>query len=923
MDLDLAGDLLFESVIDEEFGGSNGTLAGRLRGYNADAAILSEPSSLRICPAQRGGRTVHIKFRSSSGGVLQPNQLSSGVVPQLTHFLASVDDFAAQRSARVHRHEMYARQADPVPVSVTKVFTSPWGFNEPITIPDVGQVELYWQLMPGETQAEVEQEFDEWFRKIVDGAPDVFREYPEVTKPIRWLPGSSVSAAEPLVTELSASAKESWARNLPLRALRVPVTCLCFNKGLEFRRRFLAPAAAIPMLPTNTLRLIPWWQLQRRCWSSLLTGAVPVMHRLLILLACLTLRAQVYSPVLLQEGQPDATDLKRFAQAICTQAHAVTPRERAEAIWRFFLTDGRFVKPGFWYHIAGWTYEEPFGEVLDPLKLLNSYGFGLCYHIAPLLEAVYEAAGFEDARCWFLTGHTVTEVFYEGRYHYFDSDMMGYNVAGVGAYKGKTVTSVRDLERHPEILLAKLAAPDQVRPGTVDEPWYLADVRARAIPDLAWLFTSTQDNYLYPYNRYARGHSMDFVLRPGESLTRFFKPEEPGLYYLPYQFDGKNWKEFPQEIEEYKIRTADGPRSQKDNRLWATGRIDYDAPRIMKAVTVIRMPSPYVIIDAKFVLKAVSSSQSGQLRVETSVDNGDTWIPAGEVNPSNRDEQAIEPKVIAQSEHGRLTAVSGTYGYEVRVTKSEDVKIDKFHLTSRIQVNPRTLPNLIPGENHFVYSARPAVSRVEIGDALPKAKISDMKRIDENGQSFLLPLAGKQGEAMYAVSLNGEPLTGFDIGARFLDIRDGLVPDKLTAEIRHTSISTSAGAASIAWASSANGPFREIWHYDPHLSWLDGDVTDRLLRWPEIFKEVRSLSPGQHEVFIRLRSSGPAIDNIRLALYSRATGAGKLVITQLWAENGRNHRHDESILAGELSHHFALTTGTKIENQTVVFSASR
>jgi hypothetical protein len=40
------------------------------------------------------------------------------------------------------------------------------------------------------------------------------------------------------------------------------------------------------------------------------------------------------------------------------------PRElrvTAEAIWRFFLTDGRFVKPGMIYHIAGWAYEEPAG----------------------------------------------------------------------------------------------------------------------------------------------------------------------------------------------------------------------------------------------------------------------------------------------------------------------------------------------------------------------------------------------------------------------------------------------------------------------------------------------------------------------------------------------------------------------------------
>ena len=271
-------------------------------------------------------------------------------------------------------------------------------------------------------------------------------------------------------------------------------------------------------------------------------------------------------------------DLKDFAATICRNAKAETPRERAEAIWRLFLTDGRYVEPGYWYHIAGWAYEEPFGEVLDPIKLLNSYGFGLCYHIAPLLQAVFKAAGFEDARCWFLTGHTVTEVFYDGAYHYYDSDMMGYNVLGDGSYKGKPVVSVRQFEQDSSIILGKLQAPDQVKEGSVPFPWYPADVHAKAMSELAELFTTSHDNYLYPETRYSPGHSMDFVLRPGEKLIRFFKPEEPNLYYLPYKFDGHDWREFPQEIAEYNIRTVDGPRSQKDQRSWATGRIEYPPP---------------------------------------------------------------------------------------------------------------------------------------------------------------------------------------------------------------------------------------------------------------------------------------------------------------------------------------------------------
>lgn len=71
-------------------------------------------------------------------------------------------------------------------------------------------------------------------------------------------------------------------------------------------------------------------------------------HAVILTAACAIMAAaQVYSPKVLLKGQPDASDLRFLAESIYSEAAARTPRERAEAIWRFFLTDGRFVKPGF------------------------------------------------------------------------------------------------------------------------------------------------------------------------------------------------------------------------------------------------------------------------------------------------------------------------------------------------------------------------------------------------------------------------------------------------------------------------------------------------------------------------------------------------------------------------------------------------
>lgn len=229
MGLQLAGDLIFESVVDEEFGGVNGTLAGRIRGYNADAAIITEPSLLRICPGHRGGRTAHITFKAP-GGILQRDRFPSGVVDQLTCFLNAVKGFAEHRRLIAPRHGLFG-SSDPVPVSVTKVFTSPWGTGEPLTVPETCRVEMYWQLMPGETQEAVDGEFFNWFDETLAGAPELFASRPDVSFPIRWLPGYAMPDGEPLVAEFSACAARVTGNHPRIEGTDGPCDMYVFHQG--------------------------------------------------------------------------------------------------------------------------------------------------------------------------------------------------------------------------------------------------------------------------------------------------------------------------------------------------------------------------------------------------------------------------------------------------------------------------------------------------------------------------------------------------------------------------------------------------------------------------------------------------------------------------------------------------------------------
>jgi len=65
--IDLKGNLIFESVVDEESSISNGTLSCITRGYIADGVIITEPNNLTISPASLGGMVFKITSTGSSG----------------------------------------------------------------------------------------------------------------------------------------------------------------------------------------------------------------------------------------------------------------------------------------------------------------------------------------------------------------------------------------------------------------------------------------------------------------------------------------------------------------------------------------------------------------------------------------------------------------------------------------------------------------------------------------------------------------------------------------------------------------------------------------------------------------------------------------------------------------------------------------
>jgi acetylornithine deacetylase len=219
LDIPLKGDLSVETVVDEEFGGVNGTLAARLHGEKCDAVIITEPTNLVICNGGRGGQVAIITLEGPEGIIFSDDE-PGHAIRELAHFLKWVDIFRQRRRDNVQGWQ--PGPLDPIPVWITKVNSGGWGMNVPLTIPAEIKLELYWQLMPGEEKTRVREQLFNLLDEMVADKPNDFTKRPNVEFPVRFMPGSEIPIDAPLVQYLKSCATEVMGISPEIRPMPAP-----------------------------------------------------------------------------------------------------------------------------------------------------------------------------------------------------------------------------------------------------------------------------------------------------------------------------------------------------------------------------------------------------------------------------------------------------------------------------------------------------------------------------------------------------------------------------------------------------------------------------------------------------------------------------------------------------------------------------
>ena len=190
------GNVMVQSVVGEESGGC-GTLTNIVKEYSADAAIILEPTSLKVCPIQSGALTFRLKIQGkATHAAMRWDGVSAIEKYNLIH--QSILEFEKERHQSFDIK--YYKSKDRVaPINIGTIKGGEWHSTVPETVVAEGRLGVF----PGESAQDARDTF-ETHLKTISETDDWLKENLPI---VEWFEGQFESGKtdinHPLIQSLS------------------------------------------------------------------------------------------------------------------------------------------------------------------------------------------------------------------------------------------------------------------------------------------------------------------------------------------------------------------------------------------------------------------------------------------------------------------------------------------------------------------------------------------------------------------------------------------------------------------------------------------------------------------------------------------------------------------------------------------------
>jgi acetylornithine deacetylase len=196
----LRGRLQVQTVVGEEDGGL-GTLAAIVAGNTADAAVITEPTQLRVAPLQAGAHNFRLTVRGlSAHGCVREEGVSA--IELFAPLHRAILELERERSERL-RHPLLARYRTPYPICIGTVRAGTWASSEAESLVAEGR----FGVAPGEDPMAARRELEAAVLRAAAAEPWL-REHPPL---VEWWGGTFDPAETPADHPVVAALAEGYA----------------------------------------------------------------------------------------------------------------------------------------------------------------------------------------------------------------------------------------------------------------------------------------------------------------------------------------------------------------------------------------------------------------------------------------------------------------------------------------------------------------------------------------------------------------------------------------------------------------------------------------------------------------------------------------------------------------------------------------
>ena len=155
------GDICIESVVDEEYASSAGSISARLMGRNADFAVILEPTGLNICPACLGS-VVLKAYMQGIAGMPYTGETVVNPVYMLGEFISIIREYEKKRFSETAVPPLWKDTPQAAQLVITKAKSGDCRPNGQLSTPIDAWIELVIQTYPGEDMEQVFAEFKKY-----------------------------------------------------------------------------------------------------------------------------------------------------------------------------------------------------------------------------------------------------------------------------------------------------------------------------------------------------------------------------------------------------------------------------------------------------------------------------------------------------------------------------------------------------------------------------------------------------------------------------------------------------------------------------------------------------------------------------------------------------------------------------------------